>query len=261
MSASAPAPRAQRGILACAGGTLAPRAPPAPSRRVHRARARARVHLEGLSVPHTARHGAARPPRGRSTCAPGREEGLYVVQRPTRSRPACSARAWWACSGAPLGPRVVSSGPLGSSRCCGCRGPPACLGGSPECVGHLCRVSGGLERDIRILEAATEPPVAGFGAWRGVRRSGPHSEVRDILISILGHSGPSLRRIRSQSCIDRSSSRGPLVVRPRGGQPATVRGALRPNRGHGGHVRSSPTKKACNGQPRSWRQPGGRVAA
>ena len=105
MSASAPAPRAQRGILACAGGTLAPRAPPAPSRRVHRARARARVRLEGLSVPHTARHGAARPPRGRSTCAPGREEGLYVVQRPTRSRPACSARAWWACSGAPLGPR------------------------------------------------------------------------------------------------------------------------------------------------------------
>ena len=77
----------------------------------------------------------------------------------------CSARAWWACSGAPpsWGLGVVSSVPLGSTRCCGCRGPPACLGGSPECVGRLRRVPGGLEGENRILEAATEPPATGFG--------------------------------------------------------------------------------------------------
>ena len=60
---------------------------------------------QGVRVRRTARHGAARPPRGRSTCAPGRGGGLYVLPRPTQSRPARSARAWWACSGAPLGPR------------------------------------------------------------------------------------------------------------------------------------------------------------
>ena len=59
----------------------------------------------GVRVRRTARRGAARPPRRRSTCAPGHGEGLYVVPRPTQSRPARSARAWWACSGAPLGPR------------------------------------------------------------------------------------------------------------------------------------------------------------
>ena len=59
----------------------------------------------GVRVRRTARHGATRPPRGRSTCAPGRGEGLYVLPRPAQSRPARSARAWWACSGLPLGPR------------------------------------------------------------------------------------------------------------------------------------------------------------
>ena len=63
------------------------------------------MRLEGLVVRRTARRGAARPPRGRSTCAPGRGEGLYVVPGPTQSRPARSARAWWACSGLSLGPR------------------------------------------------------------------------------------------------------------------------------------------------------------
>ena len=92
----------------------------------------------------------------------------------------------------PWGLGVVRSGQLGAARCCGCRGPPACLGGSPEGAGHLSRVPGGLEREIPNQEAATEPPAAGFGAWRGVRRSGPHSEVRGILISVLGLSGPSL---------------------------------------------------------------------
>jgi hypothetical protein len=59
----------------------------------------------GVRVHRTARGGAARPPRRRSTCAPGRGEGLYVVLRPAQSRPARSARAWSARSGLPLGPR------------------------------------------------------------------------------------------------------------------------------------------------------------
>ena len=109
---------------------------------------------------------------------------------------------------------MASSGQLGSTRCCGRRGPPACLGDPPECAGHLRRVPGGLEREIRILEAATEPPAAGFGAWRGVRRSGPHSEVRDILISILGHSGPSLYGFgASRVSIDRLAE-APLLCAP-----------------------------------------------
>jgi len=54
VSALAPAPRAQREILASAGGSRAPRGPPAPSPRAHRARARARVRREGFGC-------AARP--------------------------------------------------------------------------------------------------------------------------------------------------------------------------------------------------------
>ena len=58
------------------------------------------------------------------------------------------------------------------------------------------------------------PYVAGFGAWRGVRRSGPHSEVRDILISILGHSGPSLYGFgASRVSIDRLAE-APLLCAP-----------------------------------------------
>ena len=147
---------------------------------------------------------------------------------------------------------MVRSGQLGAARCCGCRGSPACSGGSPECAGHLSRVPGGLEREISILEAATEPPVAGFGAWRGVRRSGPHSEVRDILISILGHSGPSLYgsgagRVSIDRLAEAPVTRTPAALRPPqceersdqiGGAGAT-RGPRRPKRlvmgsqGHG----------------------------
>ena len=65
-----------------------------------------------------------------------------------------------------------------------------------------------------------------------------------------------------RSCIDRSSSRGPLHARPAAGAlPATERGALRPDQGHGGHARSSPTQSACDGEPGSRRPPGSRVAA
>ena len=46
---------------------------------------------------------------------------------------------------------------------------------------------------------------------------------------------------------------------PHGALPATVRGALRPDRGHGGHARSSPTQRVCDGGSGSRRVPGGRV--
>ena len=241
MSASAPAPRAQRGILACAGGTLAPHAPPAPSRRAHRARARARVRLEGLgcaarpaAVRHDPRAGGARAHRdtGRGS--------TWSRDPPSHAPHARRARGGRARA-PPWGLGVVRSGQLAAARCCGCRGPPVCLGGSRECVGHLSRVPGGLEREISILEAATEPPAAGFGAWRGVRRSGPHSEVRAILISILGHSGPSLYGSgASRVPIDRLPE-APLLRAPR----RSARHAAQPTREHGGHARSSPTQTPC----------------
>ena len=147
----------------------------------------------GVRVRRTARHGATRPPRGRSTCAPGRGEGLYVLPRPTQSRPARSARAWWACSGLPLWPRgwyPADSPALSSTRCCGRRGPPACLGDSPACVGHLGRVPGGLEGENPILEAAIGPSATGSGACGGSTVLGGHGEVRGILICIPGESRP-----------------------------------------------------------------------
>jgi hypothetical protein len=155
---------------------------------------------------------------------------------------------------------VVSSGPLGSTRCCGCRGPPACLGGSPECVGRLGRVPGGLEGENRILEAATEPPATGFGVGGGVRRSGPHGEVRGILISVLGHSGPSLYGSGAGRVSIARLAEAPFTRAPRR-SAATERGVLRPDQGHGGHARSSPTQSACDEEPGSRRPPGGRVAA
>ena len=82
--------------------------------------------------------------------------------------------------------------------------------------GHRCRVPMSRRREIPVSEADTEPPVqAGFGAWRGVRRSGPHSKARDILISILGHSGPSLYGSgASRVPIDRLAE-APLLRAPR----------------------------------------------
>jgi hypothetical protein len=67
--------------------------------------------------------------------------------------------------------------------------------------------------------------------------------------------------IRGRSCIDRSSSRDPLHAPPAALCPPTERGALRPDQGHGGHARSSPTQSACDGEPGSRRPSGGRVAA
>ena len=45
-----------------------------------------------------------------------------------------------------------------------------------------------------------------------------------------------------------------------GAPHAARRGTLRPDRGHGGHARSSPAQGVCDGGPGSRRAPGGRVA-
>ena len=102
VSALTPAPRTRRAILASAGGSRAPRAPPAPSQRAQRARAEARQRASrGSGAPHGPPRCRATPAQGhrRSTCTPGREEGLYVVLRPAQSRPTRPARTWLACSG------------------------------------------------------------------------------------------------------------------------------------------------------------------
>ena len=53
------------------------------------------------------------------------------------------------------------------------RAPQASLGVPHEWLGHLEFVPNPQEGEIGILVAATGSPAAGFGAWRGVRRSGP----------------------------------------------------------------------------------------
>jgi hypothetical protein len=76
-----------------------------PPRGVHIGRVpRPRAPRGARGAPHGPPRSSATP-RGQSTCGPGRGEGLYVPPRPAQPRLARSARAWWACSGLPLGPR------------------------------------------------------------------------------------------------------------------------------------------------------------
>ena len=103
-------------------------------------------------------------------------------------------------------------------------------------------------------------PATGFGVGGGVRRSGPHGEVRGILISVLGHSGPSLYGSGAGRVSIARLAEAPFTRAPRR-SAATERGVLRPDQGHGGHARSSPTQSACDEEPGSPRPPGGRVAA
>ena len=124
----------------------------------------------------------------------------------------------------------VSSGRFGSSRCCGCRGHQACLGGSPECVWHISRVSGGLERENRISEAAIEPPRAGFDACGGCTVLGLHGELPGILISILGQPRPSLYGSGSGRVSIAQPSRSPFFVRPAALCPPQSEERLRPDR-------------------------------
>eukprot|EP00964_Phaeocystis_antarctica_P130581 scaffold94451_cov78-Phaeocystis_antarctica.AAC.2 len=89
-----------------------------------------------------------------------------LLRAPTQVPWRCSGRrAQWPTSIA----RVAAYHPLPKppwaaiSRCAR-RGPWASLDGPPEWPGHLKFVPGWLERENRILEAATEPPAGGFGA-------------------------------------------------------------------------------------------------
>ena len=187
-----------------------------------------------------------------------------MLPRPTQSRPARSARAWWACSGLPLWPRgwyPADSPALSSTRCCGRRGPPACLGDSPACVGHLGRVPGGLEGENPILEAAIGPSATGSGACGGSTVLGGHGEVRGILICIPGESRPCSYGSGAGRVPTARLAEAPFTRTPRRYARHRARSALRPDQGHGGHARSSPTQSACDGEPGSGRPPGGCVAA
>jgi hypothetical protein len=94
-----------------------------------------------------------------------------------------------------------------------------------------------------------------------VHRSGPHGEVRGILISVLGHSGPSLYGSGAGRVSIARLAETPFTRPPRrSARPQSEERSDRPDRGHGGHARSSPTQNACDGEPGSRRPPGGRVA-
>ena len=96
---------------------------------------------------------------------------------------------------------------------------------------------------------------------RGTCRPGRHP-VEKSLYPFQSSQVPLSTLVRAASRVsfadpDRSVFCAPHSLR------ATVRGALRPDRGHGGHARSPPTQRACgcDGEPGSRGAPGGRVAA
>eukprot|EP00964_Phaeocystis_antarctica_P092180 scaffold59241_cov57-Phaeocystis_antarctica.AAC.2 len=135
---------------------------------------------------------------------------------------------------------VASSGTRESNRSLSAPRPPSC-------VGRLRRVPGCPERENRISEAAIEPPAGGFDACGA--RAPPGG-----LSGAVEHAGGASR-------VSFADPGRRLFRAPHGALCAKVRGALRPDRGHGGHVRSSPTQRACDGDPGRRRPPGGRVAA
>ena len=148
-------------------------------------------------------------------------------------------------SGIPLRPRGRYPADVSLDRCCGCRGHQACLGGSPECVWHISRVSGGLERENRISEAAIEPPRAGFDACGGCTVLGLHGELPGILISILGQPRPSLY----------GSGPGRVSI----AQPAEVPFSCAPRRSARHRARSGSDQIEGTGTTRDPRRPKGPV--
>ena len=72
----------------------------------------------------------------------------------------------------PWGLGVVRSGQLGAARCCGCRGPPACLGDSPACAGHRRRVPEGAGRRESHFRGRHRTSRSRIRCLRGVQGRG-----------------------------------------------------------------------------------------
>ena len=145
-----------------------------------------------------------------------------MVLRPAQSRPARPARAWWACSGTPLGlgggiQRTARSDPLlWVPRPSGVLGWLSCVrGASPSGTRGAGRREshfGGRHRTSRYRIRCLRGVHGSRGTRRGTRRPDMHSgRVKAVFI-----------RIRARSCIDRPSSRAPRHAHP---------AALRPPQG------------------------------
>ena len=88
------------------------------------------------------------------------------------------------------------------------------LGGRAECVGHLDRVPKAPEGRFGISERRRQPPQAGLPRRGGACRFGaPRRGTRNLGIDSRLVTAVFIR-IWTWSCIDRSSSRGPLLVHP-----------------------------------------------
>ena len=149
-------------------------------------------------------------------------------------------------------------------RCGGASAWPWRLGGSPVYGGHRCRVPMSRRREIPVSEAATEPnlPRSRVRWLRGGSTVlGGHGEVRGVLICIPGESRPCLYGSGPGRAPIARLAEPPVTRTPRRYARHRARSAVRPNRGRGGHARSSPPQRACDGKPGSRRPPGGRVAA
>ena len=142
---------------------------------------------------------------------------------------------------------------------CASRGPWASPGVPLEWLGRLQFVPGGLEGENRILEAATESPTAVFDACGARALPG---RTADVVQDPCTRSRPLFRRRTRHwvgSRIVRRSWSTPFSRAPGRSVRQSAWSAPARSRAHGGHVRSSPTQRACDGDPGSRGAPGGRV--
>ena len=214
MSASAPAPRAQRGILACAGGTLAPHAPPAPSRRAHRARAGARVRLKGLGCAARPATVQRDPHAGGARARPDAEGGSTCSRDP----PSHAPHARRARGGRARAPRWGLGG--GIQRTVGIdpvlwAPRPSRVLGWHSCVRRASR-SGirGLGRRESHFGGRHRTSCSRVRCWRGgapfwaLQRGTRHPDIGSRPL------GAVFVRFRARSCIDLPPRRAFLVSRP-----------------------------------------------
>jgi hypothetical protein len=254
VSVLVPAPRARRGILAGAGGTHAPRAPPAPSRRAHRARARARVRLEGFGCAARPATAQRDPRAGGARARPDAERGSTCSRDPPshapharRARGGRARASRWGLGGgiqrtAPLNPVLWAPRPSGVLAWLSCVRGASRSGtrGAGTRESHF----GGRHRTFRYRIRRLRGVRGSGGPRRGTWRPDMLSRrVEAVFI-----------RIRGWSCTDRSSSRGPLHALPAALRPpqseersdqirgtGVTRGPRRPkgpvmgSQAHGGH--------------------------